>query len=536
MNYKQSSSDTQATKTQANKRADRYSYVRYCYPRETIRTLDKLMVQQGVVENSYQLMERAARALLDFINRKYSDIKHITIICGAGNNAGDGYVLARLARMQKPEPAYAVQVVSLIDAKKLGGDASRAYHDWLECERQVDSLDEARFDITGLIVDALIGTGLDRLLDGQWADAVQRINNTNVPVLSVDIPSGLDANTGSVQGIAVKADHTITFIAQKQGMNIGEARAYCGEVSFASLGVPEELYQQVEHTAVLLEWCDLVKYFPARSPASSKAEHGHLLIIGGDLGMAGACCIAGEAALRTGVGLVSIAPHPENVTAITSNRPELMVHGIETADDLVPLLKRATTIAIGPGLGTRQWGIELLAKIIAILENPELFNQSNTPYQCVIDADALNIIAKNNWVIDNNNVIYTPHFVEASRLLTYESQVTDSKTDRFAMINALTQHYGGIFILKGAGTMISQQHDINICPYGNEGMASAGMGDCLTGIIGALLAQKISLANAAAFGVCLHAKAGDLAAKEGKNGMLVSDLFPAIRSLINATP
>lgn len=528
MNYRQSSSDTQHSDT-----AERYSYVRYCYPRNIIRTLDKMMVQQGVVENSYQLMERAAKALLDFINRKYSTIKHITIVCGAGNNAGDGYVLARLVRTQKPEPLYKVQLVSLIDAKKLAGDASKAYLDWLECEGEIDSLDKACFGSSDLIVDALIGTGLDRLLEEEWAVAVQQINDSNVPVLSVDIPSGLDANTGSVQGVAIKAVHTVTFIAQKQGMNMGDARAHCGEVKFASLGMPEELYQQVAHTAVLLEWNKLIEYFPARSPISSKLEHGHLLIVGGDLGMAGACRIAGEAALRAGVGLVSIATRPENVTAITSNRPELMVHGIETGDDLLPLLKRATTIAIGPGLGTRQWGTELLAKIIAILENPELFNQSNTPYQCVIDADALNIIAKNDWVIDNPNVIYTPHFGEAARLLKFDNQVPDSNTDRFAMINALTQHYGGIFILKGAGSMISQQQDIAICPYGNEGMASAGMGDCLTGIIGALLAQKISLANAAAIGVCLHAKAADLAAREGKNGMLVSDLFPAIRSLIN---
>ncbi len=494
------------------------------------------MLEQGVVENSYQLMERAGNSLLDFIRRKYTHIKHITIVCGAGNNAGDGYVLARLIKTHKPEPLADVQVISLIDPQLLSGEAATACLDWLGCEGQIDSLQDAQFELSGLVVDAMIGIGLDRQLEAHWAAAVQQINDSHLPVLSVDIPSGLDANTGAVQGIAVKAADTITFIAQKQGMYVADARACCGEIHFASLGVPEELYQQVAHTAVLLEWNKLLIDYPLRNPAGSKADYGHLLIIGGDLGMAGACRIAGEAALRAGAGLVSIATRPENVTAITSSRPELMVHGIETADDLVPLLRRATTIAIGPGLGILPWGVELLAKIIAILDNPKLFNTMNTPYQCVMDADALNIIAKNEWVIENQNVIYTPHFGEAARLLKYVSLRPDSKTNRFAMLNALTQHYGGIFILKGAGTMISHAEDIAICPYGNEGMSSAGMGDCLTGIIGALLAQNISLVKAANIGVCLHARAGDLTAKEGKNGMLVSDLFPAIRSLINTTP
>lgn len=486
-----------------------------------------MMVEQGIVDNSYQLMIRAAQALLDFINRKYSDIDHITIVCGAGNNAGDGYTLARLAKLQEKEPRLKVHLISIIDPETLSGDAFQAYKDWLECGGTVESMENAHFPATDLIIDALIGTGLDRALEDEWYEAVYAINESPKPVLAVDIPSGLDANTGATHGIAINANHTVTFIGQKMGMFTAQARYYCGTIQFASLGVPDSLYHQVEHSATLLDWSNLSNQLPCRSPVSHKGDHGHLLIIGGDYGMAGACRIAGEAALRSGAGLVSIATRNENVAAITSTRPELMVHGIETSDELIPLLKKATAIAIGPGLGTEQWGMALFDKVIKHLKHQD------TQAHCVIDADGLNIMAKHNISIQDNNIIYTPHFGEACRLLKYSSECPSTETDRFEMIRMLKKKYYGTFVLKGAGTLINLADDIVICPYGNEGMASAGMGDCLTGIIGALLAQKFSAIDAAKIGVCLHAKAGDLAAMEGKNGLIVSDLFPKIRQLMN---
>ena len=550
MNYKQSSynsSDNKPDNNSADKNngcrntaaqtTERYSYVNYCYSSETVRNLDYLMVEQGIIENSYQLMTRAAQALLDFINLNYPKIEHLTIVCGAGNNAGDGYVLARLAKSQKKEPPLKVQLISVFDLKSspegLSGDARRAYKDWLECGGSIDSMADAHFLSTDLIVDALIGTGLNRALEDEWYDAVVTINASPKPVLSVDIPSGLDANTGATHGIAVNATQTITFIAQKMGMYTAQARNHCGKIIFASLGVPDRLYQQAEHSAILLEWTNIARKLPCRSPVSNKGDHGHLLIIGGDYGMAGACRIAGEAALRTGSGLVSIATRKENVNAITSTRPELMVHGVDSGDDLEPLLEKATAIAIGPGLGTGQWGRALLDKIIKHLKHQPDTDDHDSCINCVIDADALNIMAKRNLVIQNRNIIYTPHFGEACRLLKCSSECPSQETDRFAMLRSLREKYYGTFILKGAGTLINFGEDTAVCPYGNEGMASAGMGDCLTGIIGALLAQKLPAVEAAQVGVCLHAKAGDLAAQEGKAGMIVSDLFPKIRQLLN---
>ncbi|NOQ80595.1 MAG: NAD(P)H-hydrate dehydratase [Gammaproteobacteria bacterium] len=538
MNYKNSSYKKVPDKNchqsvlQLNQTDERYQYVYYCYSSEAVRNIDYLMVEQGFVDNSYELMKRAAQALLDFVNRKYSKIEHITIICGAGNNAGDGYALARLVKLQDREPQIKVHLISIIDPEKLSGDAHQAYLDWLECGGTIESMEEAHFPATDLIVDALIGTGLNRALEDEWYDAVAAINASPKPVLAVDIPSGLDADTGASYGIAIHATHTLTFIGQKMGMYTAQARYYCGKINFASLGVADTLYQQIDHSAILMEWNNIAPKLPCRSPVSHKGDHGHLLLIGGNYGMAGACRIAGEAALRTGCGLVSIATRKENANAITSARPELMVHGVESADDLEPLLAKATAIAIGPGLGTDQWGVALLDKIIRFIK--QQYNSGEHKISCVFDADALNIMAQHNLVIQSQDVIYTPHFGEASRLLKHNSEHPTADTNRFEMISNLKEKYHGTFVLKGAGTLVNVEDDIAICPYGNEGMASAGMGDCLTGIIGALLAQKLAITDAVQLGVCLHAKAGDLVALEGKNGMLVSDLFPKIRQLMNS--
>lgn len=535
MNYKNSSykhtecDENSIVKSPA--KDDRYQYIYYCYSNEAVQNIDFQMVNQGFVENSYTLMLRAAKALFNFINHNYSHIENISIVCGAGNNAGDGYALARLLKLHEKEPQIKVRLISIIDPENLAGDAHTAYLDWLDCDGTVELMADSHFSATDLIVDALIGTGLNRPLEDEWYDTVAAINNSCKPVLAVDIPSGLDADSGASYGITIEADHTVTFIAQKMGMYTAQARNYCGKIHFASLGVDDSLYEQIKHHAILMEWNNLLTKLPSRNPISNKGEHGHLLIIGGDYGMAGACLIAGEAALRAGAGLVSIATRKENTNAITSARPELMVHGIEHADELELLLKKATAIAIGPGLGTKQWGVALLNKIIKFIK--QQYRSTKQTVHCVFDADALNIMAQHNWLIQSDEIIYTPHFAEATRLLKYKSELPTIDNNRFDMIIKLQKKYHGIFVLKGPGTLVNIKEDTAICPYGNAGMASAGMGDSLTGIIGALLAQKVSIIDSACLGVCLHAKAGDLAAKEGKNGMLVSDLFPKIRKLMN---
>jgi len=272
MNYKNSSYKQvpdknchQSAALVARQTDERYQYVYYCYSSEAIRNIDYLMVEQGFVDNSYELMKRAAQALLDFVNRKYSNIEHITIICGAGNNAGDGYALARLIKLQDREPQIKVHVISIIEPEKLSGDAHQAYLDWVECGGIIEPMEEAHFPATDLIVDALIGTGLDRALEDEWYDTVAAINASLKPVLAVDIPSGLDANTGASYGIAIHATHTLTFIGQKMGMYTAQARYYCGKINFASLGVADTLYQQIDHSAILMEWNNIAVKLPCRS-------------------------------------------------------------------------------------------------------------------------------------------------------------------------------------------------------------------------------------------------------------------------------
>lgn len=259
---------------------------------------------------------------------------------------------------------------------------------------------------------------------------------------------------------------------------------------------------------------------PSRARDAHKGNFGHVLVIGGDYGMPGAVRMAAETAMRTGAGLVSVATHPEHISAIVSNRPEIMCHGITSAQQLEPLLKRATTIIIGPGLGKSDWSKELFACAM----------HSDLPM--VVDADALYWLSQ--FEIPKNNWILTPHPGEAAQLLQ-----TDSKSiqeNRLGAIGMLHVQYQGVTILKGAGTLIlGDSHKAHICKFGNPGMATGGMGDILNGIIGGLVSQKLPLEKAALLGVFIHAKAGDMAAKEhGERGLLATDLLPYVRKLVNS--
>lgn len=262
------------------------------------------------------------------------------------------------------------------------------------------------------------------------------------------------------------------------------------------------------------------EFLPPRKHNATKWDFGHVLIIGGDYGMAGAARMAGEAALRVGAGLVSIATHPEHAFAISSARPELMAHGITTSNQLEQLLTRATVIVIGPGLGQSSWSKKLFLAAL------------NAKKPMVIDADGLNLLATNiifKKFIPNKNWILTPHAKEAIRLLQNNKII-----DRVATVKTLQKKYGGICLLKGSGTLITDGEEIDICNQGNPGMATGGMGDILSGIIGGLIAQKLPLNTAAKLGVCLHATAGDLAAKDsGERGLLAMDLLPYLQQLVN---
>jgi hydroxyethylthiazole kinase-like uncharacterized protein yjeF len=266
----------------------------------------------------------------------------------------------------------------------------------------------------------------------------------------------------------------------------------------------------------------LSKYLTPRPKECHKGDFGRVLVIGGSLGYSGAVRLAGEAALRVGAGCVSIATDSKHATTLNVSCPELMCHGIVKSLDIDKLLDYATFVVIGPGLGTHKWGLSLLKSVMERHDKQMLF-----------DADALNLIAIKNMRIDRNNCIFTPHPGEAAKLLHTTPQIIQQ--NRLTAINQLYERLGGIIVLKGANTLIlSKIGDIDICLAGNPGMATAGMGDVLSGSIAGLAAQNISLSGAAKLGVLVHAMAGDLsAAEQGERGMIASDLMPYLRRIVS---
>ncbi len=479
----------------------------YLYSAAQVRELDRIAIEDFKI-SGLTLMRRAADACVKQIIASYPEIGEVTIFCGSGNNAGDGYIIAGMLA----EKGHQVQVIAIGDPGKLGADA-RASYDY--CQASAARLESENFQIQGkLVVDALLGTGLSGAVRENYAHAVALINSSNRPVLSVDIPSGLCADTGSVLGCAVMADITVTFIGKKRGLFTNDGPDHSGRVVFCSLDVPEDLYGGRKLKPVMMLTAPA---FPKRRRNSHKTTHGHVLVIGGDRGMGGAVILSGEAALRSGAGMVSVATRHENVTALLARRPEIMVSGVDNKDQLQSLLEKATSLVVGPGLGQSDWSRELLNAAL----------DSGLPV--VVDADGLNILATQG--IKREQWILTPHPGEASTLLAGAG----IQEDRFAATQAIQQKYGGVVLLKGVGTLVGNGSELSLCPFGNPGMATAGMGDVLSGVIGALLAQGYGSYEAATYGATLHARAGDIAAEHGgQRGLIATDVISAIRLLVNA--
>lgn len=482
------------------------------YRAEAVRALDRYAIQTCGIPG-FTLMQRAGAAAFDVLRWLWPGAQHLTVLCGPGNNGGDGYVLARLAA----GAGLAVRVMSVGNPARLRGDAALACQALAEQGITVEPFDEA-MEGTDVVVDALLGTGLDRKVEGGVGDAIRWINQSGASVLAIDIPSGLHADTGCALGDAVRAEATVSFIGLKQGLFTGQGPDCCGRVYCHSLDVPQEVFSAAAPAATRIQLEDFELALRPRLRSSHKGDFGHVLVVGGDFGFAGAARMAAEAAARVGAGLVSVATRAAHASVINVTRPELMCHGVEEAGQLHTLTAKADVIAIGPGLGRSSWAQALLA---AALEGRR---------PLVVDADALNLIAhepseRHNWVL-------TPHPGEAARLLGVQTQ--DIQGDRFNAALAIQARYGGACVLKGSGTVVTD--GVNrpaVCAHGNPGMASGGMGDVLTGVIAGFLAQGMELSTAAKVGVCVHARAGDRAAREGERGLLACDLMPWLRRLAN---
>jgi len=483
------------------------------YSVESVRKIDRAAINSGGI-SGYELMTRAGQFAFDVIRQKYPVAKHWQVICGPGNNGGDGYVIARLAQ----DAGIGVSVVALTATEDLNGDAATAAADFAATGGQVFKF-SGKLDFgADLLIDGIFGSGLTRAVSGSFQQVINAMNLHAASVIALDIPSGLDADTGQVLGCAVHATDTVTFVGQTPGLFIGDASSYVGHIHFTDLDIPESI--RASETPVMrhIKTDSVQQHLPARHHNAHKGDFGHVLVVGGGPGMPGAVRICGEAALRAGAGVVSVATHPDHSSFVCTQRPELMGAGVETESDLREFLEKADVVAIGPGLGTSEWARRLFAAVLSC------------DLPLIVDADALNLLAdlkasRANWVL-------TPHPGEAGRLLN--ASTASIQENRLAALHRIADEYAGTAILKGAGTLVSARSGIPwICSAGNPGMAAPGMGDALTGIVAGFIGQGLPLEMAASLGVQVHAQAGDAAATRGERGLMVTDLLAEIRPIVN---
>jgi hydroxyethylthiazole kinase-like uncharacterized protein yjeF len=493
---------------------------------EQVRALEPKAAQLSGC-SIFELMQRAGESAFQVLRQTWPNAQNILVLAGNGNNAGDGYVLAKLAKQQ----GMNVVVVCEQPKRELADDAKQAQSQWKTLSGKTlafSEVDYAQFDV---LVDALLGTGVTGEVKTSFQSVIQQVNQADIPVLSIDLPSGMQANSGQALSICIKADATVTFVATKPGLVSGIGKENCGEVTFADLAVGTAFFSIAPSEAQLVNW-SMLQPLQARPEHGNKGSFGKLLCIGGNQGMAGAIRLSAESALRCGVGLVKVYCHESSSLSISAGRPEIML----THKELEVALDWCNCIAIGPGLGQDDWAYQQFSRLIAYIKDH--------PKPLVIDADGLNLLATmtddanmQNTLAQIPALVLTPHPGEASRLLN--CNIAKVESDRYLASKNIAQKYKATCVLKGAGTIVQtdgkhQEQKCWVCKGGNPGMATAGMGDLLTGVVGAFLAQGFASHKAAIYGVCAHAEAGDRIAEQyGQRGMITSDLLQPLRAIVN---
>ena len=483
------------------------------YTANQISQLDRMATNELGI-SSYQLMCRAGKAAFEVLRSYWPEAQTIAVFCGPGNNGGDAYVLANVALAFGMQ----VRVIAVTPEDQLQGSSEEA---WRECRQQGARIDVFSADcpITeDVIIDGLLGIGLIRDLEGDILAAVEIINESSTPVLSLDIPTGLDANTGMVHHSSVKADVTISFVGLNQGLFLGVGPDCIGKLEFSDLSISPAIYNQIPARVQRITTSILDRALKPRSQLAHKGMNGSLLLVGGEPSMSGAIRLASEAALRSGAGLVRVATHPDSVASVMAGRAEIMCYGVMNEGELVPLLESADAVVLGPGLGQSSWAQNLWECVV----------ESKLPV--ILDADGLNLLSSH--LLARGNWILTPHPGEAARLLKTDAATVQA--DRLGAAMELARLFKGITVLKGACSLVSSgEYPVSLCDKGNPGMATAGMGDVLAGLLGGLAVQIDSLELTAQAGVVIHAASGDSAALEGERGLLAGDVVENIRLWMN---
>ena len=466
--------------------------------------------------DAFELMRRAGQAAWRIVLDRWPAANAVLVVCGPGNNGGDGYALATHAL----QSGRAVVVMRLAAHAPRGELAAHACDAYLAAGGRIEAFDGDLLP-ADLAVDALFGIGLARAPESDADALVRAINRHPAPVLALDVPSGVDATFGSAPGAAVEADCTVEFLAPKAALRTGAARGLVGHLRCDPLQLDLAGFD-IQATAESLRPEDLRRWLRPRGRNSHKGDHGRVLCIGGEHGHGGAILLAAEAALRSGAGLVDVVTRQPHVAALLARLPEAMAHAhADDADALdAHFIEAADVIAIGPGLGQGAWGAMLLARVLA----------AGKPV--VFDADALNLLAGSPGPCPAGSIL-TPHPGEAARLLGIDT--IEVQRDRFGAARRLAEQFEASVVLKGAGSIVASPGRVaRLIDAGNPGMAVGGMGDVLTGVVAALHAQGLDAFDAASCGALLHAAAGDAAARDGgERGLLPTDLMPWLRRLAN---
>ncbi|XOQ49093.1 MAG: Bifunctional NAD(P)H-hydrate repair enzyme [Eubacteriales bacterium] len=499
---------------------------------EQSKELEKKAVDAGM---SYlELMENAGAAAVRFMRKKFSlTNKKVVILCGKGNNGGDGFVAGRLLSEYGAQVSvvlvdgYPVTEIAKTMFSRLSGTAVRIVN-------YADNADTVHLLVSGadFILDAIYGTGFHGSAAENLLPLFQAVRHSSATVIAVDMPSGANCETGAVDGECIKADYTVTFSTLKNGHMIRPAQEYCGEIAVAPIGIRSDLINLQEHSLEVTEPADVRSYFTPRDPESNKGDYGRLLCLCGSDGMAGAAVMSAKAAVRCGAGLVNVAL-PRSIYPIVASQVIEPIYTLLDYDHrgnlqndsrtaLFHALSAASACLIGCGLGQSKQTTELVL---------ELISKSQVPL--IIDADGINILAENINILKTVHVpvILTPHPGEMARLL--QTSAKDVQAHRLAYARDFAKEHNVILVLKGAGTIIAEPNGMaHLNMTGNAGMAKGGSGDVLAGMLASFAAQGMDPVKAAVGAVYLHGAAGDRCAKEfSKTAMLPTDILNMLPGL-----
>lgn len=493
--------------------------MRYLPTGEQMREADLHTIEKMGM-SSLVLMERAALKVVEIMENEGVDLSRPLIVCGSGNNGGDGYAAARLLFFK----GYRAEIFFV------GNDMSRSAENRIQKEiaanyhvPTVNTLENGEYSV---IVDALFGTGLKREITGDYRDIIERLNQMDGMKVAVDMPSGIHDTTGEVMGTAFQADITVAIAFEKRGLTLGQSGSYAGKVIPADIGITEySLIRRQENLTYTYEWEDLQKRFPKRKRNSHKGTYGKTLLIAGSNGMSGAAYLSAKAAYAVGTGLVQIYTAEENRVILQQLLPEAIVTTYENYDEeqLKELLSWADVAGIGCGLGKSGTAEKIVR-----------FTMEHAKIPCVVDADALNLLSEHmEWLAESAaDIIVTPHLKEMTRLLHCE--MSELVEERFERLRKFAEAYGCVTVLKDARTLVAEKgRETYLNLSGNAAMAKGGSGDVLTGMIAGVAAQNVEGYQAACLGVYLHGLAGDAAReKKGAYSVLAGDIIDGIAEVL----